>query len=106
MSSINTFSSGSRSKDSTGSGEDVWAAAGSEGGVEAMASWILGLVPPLVMVVGTSLIALLLIALILVLLVMKISERSRQQRQEHVSVFYNYNSCTLKRHKTLKKNIL
>ncbi|XP_063872966.1 uncharacterized protein LOC135107236 [Scylla paramamosain] len=84
ISSINTFSSSSsRSKDSTGGEEDVWAAAGSEGGVEAMASWILGLVPPLVLVLGTSLIALLLIALILVLLVMKFNARSRQQRQEH-----------------------
>ncbi|XP_045111203.1 uncharacterized protein LOC123504606 isoform X2 [Portunus trituberculatus] len=83
LSSSSSSSSSSRSKGSSGGGEDEWAATGSEGGVEAMASWILGLVPPLVMVLGTSLIALLLIALILVLLVMKFSARSRQQSQEH-----------------------
>ncbi|KAK8400313.1 hypothetical protein O3P69_003185 [Scylla paramamosain] len=72
---------GSRDISSDGGGEDLWASPG-ENGMEAVTNEIMGMVSPLVLVLGTSLIALLLIALILVFLVMKFSSRSRQQQQD------------------------
>ncbi|MPC19953.1 hypothetical protein E2C01_012882 [Portunus trituberculatus] len=71
---------GSRDISSKGGGEDLFASPG-ETGVEAVANEIMGMVSPLLLVLGTSLIALLLIVLILVFLVIKFNARSRQQRQ-------------------------
>ena len=57
-----------------------------ESGVEGVASLILGLVSPLVLVLGTSLIALLLITVMFIFVVMKRVSRSKREREEQVCV--------------------